>query len=694
MPRDLPLSNGRLLVAFGRDYLIHDIYFPHVGKENHATGHPFRVGVWTSGAFSWLGPAPEWQLDRRYSADSMVTDVRARNEALGVELVCHDAVDFYENVLVRHLQVSNLQDREREIRLFFHHDFHIRGNEIGDTAHYSPETQALIHYKDDRYFLMNCAVGGDTGVRRYACGQKEVAGAEGTWRDAEDGELQGNPIAQGSVDSTLGLSLIVAARGAAEADYWMAAGRDFREVATIDKVVRDKTPGELLRRTRNYWRLWVRKDRRGLDQLPELVAQRYSQSLLIIRSQIDHEGAITAANDTDIVGFARDTYSYMWPRDGALVAAALLRGGHVGAPEKFLEFCAKVISPLGYVRHKYNPDGTLASSWHGYVREGKPVLPIQEDETALIIWALWQFFELYQPIEETAPFYRALVTRPADFLLGYVDTATGLPLPSHDLWEERWGVHTFTVAAVIAGLRAAARVCDAFGESERATRYVGGAERMRDGLRAVLWNEREQRFARMAAPGPNGYTLDMTVDSSLFGLVELGALPPDDPHLEATLRQVEERLWVHTDVGGLARYENDAYYQVERADTKRVPGNPWFISTLWLARYRLLQARTSEDLAKGLELIEWAARRALPSGVMAEQLHPYTGEPLSVSPLTWSQAAYVRVVREYLDRTAHLNRCPTCGHQTGRKSRLTDRLAAIPDRDEPARPPQAVESEP
>ena len=360
MPRDLPLSNGTLLVAFGRDYLIRDIYYPHVGKENHATGHPFRFGVWTAGGFSWIGP--DWQLDQRYSVDSMVTEVRARHETLGVELLCHDAVDFYENVLVRHIQVTNLQDRAREIRLFFHHDFHIRGNEVGDTAFYSPETEALIHYKDDRYFLMNCAVGGDIGVRRYACGTKEVAGAEGTWRDAEDGELQGNPIAQGSVDSTLGLSLALPARGSAEAEYWMAAGREFREVATIDKVVRDKSPGELLRRTRNYWRLWVRKDQRGLDALPELVAHRYSQSLLIIRSQIDHDGAITAANDSDIIQFARDTYSYMWPRDGALVAAALMRAGHVGAPEKFLEFCSRVISPLGYVRHKYNPDGTLASS--------------------------------------------------------------------------------------------------------------------------------------------------------------------------------------------------------------------------------------------------------------------------------------------------------------------------------------------
>jgi len=670
MPRDLALSNGRLLVMFDREYRIRDVYFPHVGKENHGTGHVFRFGIWVGGQFSWMGA--EWTPEMRYADTSMMTQVRARNPKLGVELLCNDGVDFFENVLIRRMRITNLADRPREIRCFFHQDFHIRGNEVGDTAFYSPETEALLHYKEDRYFLMNCKVNGTIGVRHYACGTKEVAGAEGTWRDAEDGVLGGNPVAQGSVDSTLGVSLMVPAGETGEFHYWMAAARDFREVSTIDEVVRDKSPEELLRRTGNYWRLWVSKDRRGTADLPAQVVERYKQSLLIIHTQIDHNGAILAANDTDISELARDTYSYMWPRDGALVSSALMHAGHAGAPERFLAFCSRVISPNGYLRHKYNPDGSLASTWHGYVRDGKPVLPIQEDETALVIWALGEYFELYQRIEETAPFYRGLVTRPADFLLNYVDQGTGLPLPSYDLWEERWGVHAFTVAAVIAGLRAAGRLSTEFGESERAARYLAAAERMLGGARAVLWNEQEQRFARMATPGASGYTLDMTVDSSLFGLVLLGALPPDDPQAASTLQQVVDRLWVHTDVGGLARYENDYYQQVERQDTKRVPGNPWFVCTMWLARYQLQRAKTLEDLAPGLKLLEWAAQRALPSGTMAEQLHPYTGEPLSVAPLTWSHAEYVRAVREYIDRHTHANVCSACGQTMRPTARRSD----------------------
>jgi GH15 family glucan-1,4-alpha-glucosidase len=305
------------------------------------------------------------------------------------------------------------------------------------------------------------------------------------------------------------------------------------------------------------------------------------------------------------------------------------------------------------------------------------VLPIQEDETALVIWALGEYFDLYQRIEETAPFYRSLVTRPADFLLDYVDQRTGLPMPSFDLWEERWGVHTFTVAAVIAGLRAAGRLAAEFGETERAARYAAGADRMVEGARAVLWNEQAQRFARMATPGPGGYTLDMTVDASLFGLVLLGALPPDDPQASSTLDQVKQRLWVQTDIGGLARYENDIYHQVEAKDTTRVPGNPWFVCTMWLARYELLRAGTMEALAPGLALLEWAAERALPSGTMAEQLHPYTGEPLSVSPLTWSHAEYVRTVREYIQQHSRANVCPACGQAMHTVVRRSDQQPVL-----------------
>ena len=91
-------------------------------------------------------------------------------------------------------------------------------------------------------------------------------------------------------------------------------------------------------------------------------------------------------------------------------------------------------------------------------------------------------------------------------------------------------------------------------------------------------------------------------------------------------------------------------------------------------------------MVRGRELIEWAANHALPSGVMAEQLHPYTGAPLSVSPLTWSHAAYVRAVREFSDRTVQMQRCPQCGQSLRRPmGRLTERLKIVAPDPEPER---------
>ena len=142
----------------------------------------------------------------------------------------------------------------------------------------------------------------------------------------------------------------------------------------------------------------------------------------------------------------------------------------------------------------------------------------------------------------------------------------------------------------------------------------------------------------------------------LYGIFEFGVLPADDVRVEKTMRAVETGLWVKTDVGGVARYQNDYYQQVSR-DVKRVPGNPWFICTLWLAEWYIARS----ELDKGLELLNWVVDRASESGVLAEQIHPFTNQPLSVSPLTWSHSTFVLTVIEYLNKLNELKICKKCG---------------------------------
>jgi glucoamylase len=645
MPRDLPIGNGTVLINFDRNYNLRDIYFPHVGEENHTIGHVSRFGVYADGDFSWIGP--EWQIEKKYLPETLVTQVVLRSEKLGLELTVHDAVEFHLWAYIRQIVVRDLRGQKRDVRLFFHHDFHISESDVGDTAFYDPRTQSLIHYKKERWFLINTTDGTSTGLQQWATGTKECCGFEGTWRDAEDGQLGGNPIAQGSVDSTVGLSLSVPPLSEMVAHYWMCFGVNYDKVVKLNSIIVERTPQILIRRTESYWRLWVNKDNMDFQNLPDSIVQLFKQSLLIMRTQIDDGGAIIAANDYDIAQFARDTYSYMWPRDGALVADALTRAGYREAGQRFFNFCLDVIKEDGYLMHKYNPDRSVASSWHPWFKDRHFDLPIQEDETALVLWSLWHHFKKFRDVEFIKPLFRRLISNAANFLVKYRDPETKLPLPSYDLWEERWGVHLFTVAAVIGGLTAAANFARLFGETELSQSYAQSADDMREAMNKHLWSEPHQRFARMATRTTDGYTLDMTIDASGYALFAFGALPVVHPRMSSHMEAVRDRLTVQTQVGGIARYEDDYYHQVSK-DIAKVPGNPWFICTMWLAQYDIALATTLPELQKGLQTLQWVADHALPSGVLAEQVDPYTNEPLSVSPLTWSHACFVTCVLEYL----------------------------------------------
>jgi len=647
--RDIPVGNGSLLVNFDEFYQIRDIYFPHVGQENHTEGYPFRFGVWADGEFSWIF-SDGWKRELCYVSETLVTAVKLTNENLGVEIVSNDTVASHENIFLRRVRVSNLLDRQREIRIFLHHDFRIYENKVGDTAYYDPEARALIHYKKHRYFLINTEPHFDV----FSTGRKAFRDSEGTWRDAEDGVLNGGAITEGSVDSTAGLHFSLKAQDTFEFFYWIAAGTSHAEVMKLNNHVLEQRPQKYLSYTENYWRAWVNKNDTAFADLSPGIVGLFKRSLLILRTQIDNDGAILAANDSDVTERATDHYSYLWTRDGALVSYALDLAGYPFLTRKFFEFCGVIVRPEGYFLQKYNPDGTVASGWHASwdVWGERRIVPIQEDETALVIWALWEHYNHNRDIEFVRKLYRPLIVRCADFMTEFRHETLNLPKPSWNLWEDRRGIHTFTCASVIGGLRAAANFANLFGETTRAEFYQKTADEFVAAMREHLYSEQLGRFLRaLEFRSDEHYETDTTIDASLFGAFYFGAFSPDDEMIVKTMRAIEEKLWVATEIGGVARFENDGYMRVSEI----LAGNGWFICTLWLADYRIAVAKSKEDLRGALEILEWTVKNALPSGVLAEQVHPLTGEPISVSPLTWSHSTFVATVMSYLRKLSEFS---------------------------------------
>jgi len=507
-------------------------------------------------------------------------------------------------------------------------------------------------YKEQRYFLAGGQVNERTGLNGWTTGSTKSEDKKSVRRDAEDGKLEKVPLTCGFAEGVIGLyEKAVPAGGSSTIYHWLAASTHFHGVKELAALVKERGPESFIIRTRNYWRAWVNKESPDFADLPAAISDLYRRSLLTMRVQIDNRGAIIASTDSDITDVLGDTYSYVWGRDGAFAANALDMANYDEVSHEFFNFCANIITSEGYLLHKYTPDGSLAGQWMPWAdEEDKLQLPIQEDGTALVIWSLWHHYNKFRNVEFIRSRYQRLIKNAANFMVSYREPHTKLPAPSYDLWEERRGIHSFTVATVWAGLQAAASFTEIFGEVALAKRYRQAAAEIKEAAIEHLFDRKLGRFLRSVTVDADGVVEpDYTIDSSICGPFIFGMLQATDSLIESTMAVLIDRLWCKTAVGGIARYENDHYHQVSQ-DIANVPGNPWFICTMWVAQYYIARAQSLDELKPALQILTWAQRYALHSGVLAEQIHPHSRAPLGVSPLTWSHAAVVIAIHEYIDK--------------------------------------------
>ncbi|WP_252896899.1 glycoside hydrolase family 15 protein [Metallosphaera hakonensis] len=274
----------------------------------------------------------------------------------------------------------------------------------------------------------------------------------------------------------------------------------------LHEYVLERGGDRILDRTRKYWKAW-------------LVKARYNEikrSLLMLASHFQDNGALPASLDTDIMRFNRDNYNYVWHRDAAFAVIAMALAGYEDLSRKFFHF-SKPLLFRGFLFQKYTVDGHWGSTWHPWTEK---YLPIQEDETALMIYALWIHFSIFKDVDFIKDLYRPGIKAAADFLCSYLDDDGVHTLPSHDLWEERYGVHFFTQASVYAGLISASKFASFFGEDDVATKYLSVAESLRKGLDTFWVGD---HFARSMING----RIDSVVDSSTV-LGSLLVFPRDE----------------------------------------------------------------------------------------------------------------------------------------------------------------------
>jgi len=606
-----------MLINFDEKGRITDIYYPYIGMENQTAGNPIRLAIW-DGKNLFLDE--EWKTNVSYLDDANIVEITSEIQNAKLNITSYNFLDTDDAIYYSIIKIINNDSIQKNIKLFFIHDINLYANPFGDTAFYDPYSFAIVHYKSKRYLGFKAFTSTST-FSEYNVGKGDLIG------DLYDGYLSLNGIDNGDVNSSIGIEMKIEPNSFLKLYYIIVAARNLEELRNIFRKINFASVETSFTLTYMFWKNWLKKSQiknMSLDNINKI----YQVSLLTIRNHMDINGSIIASSDFSFVKVYGDSYQYCWPRDAAIAAYALDIAGYKELALRHFNFIMNVASSEGFLYHKYNPNTTLASSWHPWFYKGKRIYPIQEDETALEVWAIASHYERYMDIDELTQLYKRFVKPALRFMITFMEE--GLPKPSFDLWEERYGIHIYTISTIYGALVKGAKLARDMGDEILSEDLVDTAGLLKEvTLKRMTYNG---RFIRRIDEDGNQ---DLTVDASLYSPAFFGLIDPKDPIMMRTINEIESKLKVN---GGIIRYENDMYQR-----RKKQP-NPWLITTLWLAEYYA----DVNNKSKALEYIMWTVNRALPTGFLPEQVDPETFEPASVTPLVWSHAEFIIAINKLL----------------------------------------------
>lgn len=349
-----------------------------------------------------------------------------------------------------------------------------------------------------------------------------------------------------------------------------------------------------------------------------------AKSIDVLHSLQDGKtGALMAAAEVDPHSKLSGGYGFSWPRDGAYLALALGVSGFRERVEHFFKFCEMTQDPSGTWWQRYLATGHAGPSW------GR----IQIDEPASVIHGAYLHYKRTKDmfwLEKNWP----MITKGLSFLEKFHGPEHPLGLPSHDLWEERMGIHAYSLGAVAAAFHGGAYLAGELSDPKLQKHYAEWARSLTKIIAERFVTQEKVFRSYLPSDGGQGWWDDAT-DISLLGLIfPFGICRPDDPLAKKLVERVRT-LWSEP-VGGMLRYERDHYRG----------GNPWILTTLWLATVELQMGNIDE--AK--KLFSWSVEKSTPQGMLAEQVHRESGLPFWVIPLAWSHAMFLLFVKEVIDR--------------------------------------------
>jgi glucoamylase len=597
------IGNGQMLATIGKRGELRHLFWPTIDYPQHVLGS--LPGIFYSNKndskFSWLTDFP-WEQKQEYVANTNILSSFFKNSEIGISIKATDFVLPEVNILIRNFMFKNTTS-DVFLRFFYYNDLAMSETDIDDAAYYLPKNDAIIHYKRNIYFLY----GSPTKSSGHQCG---VHGeSSDAFNDVYDAQLSGGSLVlyDGSraVNSCLSWDVGNIQNGENKnLMVFIVLGSNEKEVLKVFEENCRVGIEALAKRTEDSWKNWVRSFTRDFGN--EKMNRTMRRSLLLLKLLIDkNHGGIVAAPCME------PEYRFCWPRDATFVAYAFDTCGFYEESEKFYKWCQRAQEREGGLYQRYYIEAKLRG----------PCWSSQIDEIATVIWGIGKHFDFTNDYRFIKSMW-STIKQAADFICDSIDPKTYFA-ESVGLWEERFGSHTYSNAAVWNALKTSAKIAELLGQSKLSEKWFSLSESIRNSLLNLAWDHGKNRFIKTHSPR------DENLDVSLLGLAfPFEVLSADEDRMKKTALAVEQAF--SYGVGGIGRYPGDSYYG----------GNPWILSALWLALYY----EKLGDINRAEQLIAWAIDRATDLDLLAEQVDRTSGLPVSAVPLAWSHAFFILAV--------------------------------------------------
>lgn len=626
------IGNGSMLGCISETGELIRLYWPEIDFPQHI--EKMLTGFFDKNAPNstmWFSEG-DHEVHQTYIEDTNILQTTVKISRLSLQVIQTDFCVPDQDVLIRRYNIKNTGDRSISLGMGLASHVISHTFDMGNTM-FDFELDALVHYRHD-----NCwAIASDMEVKEFQIGNNP-------FRAVWEGRLNGIDSIGMSPDGALLWDFgEIQPEGEKCITLYIVFSRNMNSLKDLVGNIKGIGFNSLFSITKEYWADFLKNCvdvRSGNEQVDRI----YRRSLLLFKLMSDkNTGALLASPEID-EGFTQcGRYAYCWGRDGAFITTALNEAGLYNDSERFYEWAVRVQDNEGFWHQRYHMNGNIAPSWG-----------IQIDETGSILYGMWNHFLYVKNIGFLEKVWPS-VLKACMFLERFIDSDTGLPLPSFDIWEERMGEHTYSTAAVIAGLYAAANMAECLGASKKTIDHWRGiADNIKKALEENLVDEENGVFFRSVRTklnpwgneptsntvvikvNPKGYTrevsaVDGKMDISLLGpAIPFGIFEPGHPLVRNTAEKIEKTLYCEK-AGGIYRYHEDNY----------AGGNPWIVSTLWLALYHI----KTGNIGKAREYFHWCVKCATHLGFLPEQVDNNDRKPCWVIPLTWSHAMFVLALK-------------------------------------------------